>query len=236
MGRLNFLAFYLLGGFAALGLHVLSDPDSAIPTVGASGAIAGVLGAYARLYPRARVVTVVFLIIIFTVVALPALLVLGLWFLLQRSPPSTRRARHGRQHVRVLRPRRRLRVRAARDQAVREQRPRGLRPGSPSAGVLMARTLVLLLASLVMIVPARVPDRVRGDRRRRHAARGGLRDHPRAARLRSAGGVDNAAPRWLSAGTGRRRSPSAADRGAGGGGRGFRAWSRWWRFSPPPWA
>jgi membrane associated rhomboid family serine protease len=86
MGRLTFVAFYLLGGFAALGLHVLSDPDSVVPTVGASGAIAGVLGAYARLYPRARVVTVVFIIIIFTVVTLPALLVLGVWFLLQLLP------------------------------------------------------------------------------------------------------------------------------------------------------
>ena len=86
MGRLTFIAFYLLGGLAALGLHVLTDPDSAVPVVGASGAIAGVLGAYARLYPRARVVTVVFIIIIFTVVTLPALLVLGLWFLLQLLP------------------------------------------------------------------------------------------------------------------------------------------------------
>jgi membrane associated rhomboid family serine protease len=86
MGRVTFVAFYLLGGFAALGLHVLSDPDSAIPTVGASGAIAGVLGAYARLYPRARVVTLVFIIIIITVVTLPALLVLGVWFLLQLLP------------------------------------------------------------------------------------------------------------------------------------------------------
>jgi membrane associated rhomboid family serine protease len=86
MPRLAFLGFYLLGGLAALGLHVLSDPDSAVPTVGASGAIAAVLGAYARLYPRARVVTVIFIIIFFTVVTLPALLVLGLWFLLQLLP------------------------------------------------------------------------------------------------------------------------------------------------------
>jgi membrane associated rhomboid family serine protease len=86
MGRLTFLAFYLLGGFAALGLHILSDPNSVVPTVGASGAIAAVLGAYARLYPRARVVTLVFIIIIFTVVTLPALVVLGLWFLLQLLP------------------------------------------------------------------------------------------------------------------------------------------------------
>jgi membrane associated rhomboid family serine protease len=86
MGRLTFVAFYLLGGLAALALQVATDANSAIPTVGASGAIAGVLGAYARLYPRARVVTLVFIVIIFTVVTLPALLVLGLWFLLQLLP------------------------------------------------------------------------------------------------------------------------------------------------------
>jgi membrane associated rhomboid family serine protease len=86
MNRLVFLFFYLLGGLAALGLQVAMDQDSVIPTVGASGAIAGVLGAYARLYPRARVVTVVFIVIIFTIVTLPALLVLGLWFLLQLLP------------------------------------------------------------------------------------------------------------------------------------------------------
>jgi membrane associated rhomboid family serine protease len=86
MNRLVFVGFYVLGGLAALGLQFLSDSDSVIPTVGASGAIAGVLGAYARLYPRARVVTLVFIIIIFTVITLPAVLVLGLWFLLQLLP------------------------------------------------------------------------------------------------------------------------------------------------------
>ena len=86
MGRLRFVAFYLLGGLAALGLQVATDPNSMVPTIGASGAIAAVLGAYARLYPRARVVTLVFIVIIFTVVTLPALLVLGLWFLLQLLP------------------------------------------------------------------------------------------------------------------------------------------------------
>ena len=86
MNRLLFVAFYLLGGVAALGLQVVMDTGSAIPTVGASGAIAAVLGAYARLYPHARVVTVVFFIIIFTIVTLPALLVLGLWFVLQLLP------------------------------------------------------------------------------------------------------------------------------------------------------
>jgi membrane associated rhomboid family serine protease len=86
MNRALFVAFYLLAGLVAVGLHVLSDTDSAIPTVGASGAIAGVLGAYARLYPRARVVTLVFIVIIFTVITLPAVLVLGVWFLLQLLP------------------------------------------------------------------------------------------------------------------------------------------------------
>jgi membrane associated rhomboid family serine protease len=83
MGRLRFVAFYLLGGLAAIGAQVLVDPDAAVPTVGASGAIAAVLGGYALLYPRARVITVVFIVIFFTIIELPALLVLGLWILIQ---------------------------------------------------------------------------------------------------------------------------------------------------------
>jgi membrane associated rhomboid family serine protease len=86
MGRLTFVVFYLLGGVAALALQVATDPNSGVVTIGASGAIAAVLGAYARLYPHARVVTVVFIVIFFTIVTLPALLVLGLWFLLQLLP------------------------------------------------------------------------------------------------------------------------------------------------------
>jgi membrane associated rhomboid family serine protease len=86
MGRATFVVFYLLGGLAALGLQVATDPNSQVVTIGASGAIAGVLGAYARLYPRARVVTIVIIIIFFTIITLPALLVLGLWFLLQLLP------------------------------------------------------------------------------------------------------------------------------------------------------
>ena len=86
MSRVGYLAFYLLGGIAALGAQVVIDTDSAVPTVGASGAIAAVLGGYALLYPRARVITLVFIIIIFTVIELPALVVLGLWFLLQLLP------------------------------------------------------------------------------------------------------------------------------------------------------
>jgi membrane associated rhomboid family serine protease len=86
MSRVGYVAFYLLGGIAALGAQVVIDTDSAVPTVGASGAIAAVLGGYALLYPRARVITLVFIIIIFTVIELPALVVLGLWFLLQLLP------------------------------------------------------------------------------------------------------------------------------------------------------
>jgi membrane associated rhomboid family serine protease len=86
MSRWRFVAFYLLGGLAALALQVLTDPDSAVPTVGASGAIAAVLGGYALLYPRARVVTLIFIIIFVTIVQLPALVVLGAWFLLQLLP------------------------------------------------------------------------------------------------------------------------------------------------------
>ena len=89
MGRGRFVAFYLLGGVAALGGQILTDPDAVIPTVGASGAIAAVLGGYALLYPRARVVTVLIIIIIFTVIELPALLVLGFWFVLQLLYGST---------------------------------------------------------------------------------------------------------------------------------------------------
>ncbi len=59
------------------------DPDAAVPTIGASGAVAAVLGGYALLYPRARVVTLLFIIIFFTILELPALVVLGVWFLLQ---------------------------------------------------------------------------------------------------------------------------------------------------------
>jgi membrane associated rhomboid family serine protease len=83
MGRIRFVAFYLLAGLLALGVQTLVDPSSTAPTIGASGAVAGVLGAYALLYPRARVVTLIIIIFFITIVELPALLVLGVWFLLQ---------------------------------------------------------------------------------------------------------------------------------------------------------
>jgi membrane associated rhomboid family serine protease len=83
MGRLKFLAFYLLGGVAALALQVAIHPDSLAPTIGASGAIAAVLGGYMLLYPRARVITLVIIILFVTVIELPALVVLVFWFGMQ---------------------------------------------------------------------------------------------------------------------------------------------------------
>ena len=78
----RYLAFYLVGGVAAGALQFVLAPNSTIPNVGASGAIAAVLGAYIVLYPRARILTAVFFFLI-TVIELPATVVLGLWFVLQ---------------------------------------------------------------------------------------------------------------------------------------------------------
>ena len=83
MGRPRFVLFYLLGGLAAVLAQTVIDPNAAVPTIGASGAVAAVLGGYALLYPRARVVTLIFIVVFFTIIELPALLVLGGWFLLQ---------------------------------------------------------------------------------------------------------------------------------------------------------
>jgi membrane associated rhomboid family serine protease len=83
MGPVKFILFYLLGGIAAIALQVAIDPDAVVPTIGASGAIAGVLGGYILLYPRARVVTIIFIVFFFTIIELPALAVLGIWFLEQ---------------------------------------------------------------------------------------------------------------------------------------------------------
>lgn len=80
MSRWRYVLFYLLGGLAAIGLQVLVEPNSTVPTVGASGAIAAVLGGYILMYPRARVVTVVFVVLLFTLIELPAWLMLGIWF------------------------------------------------------------------------------------------------------------------------------------------------------------
>ncbi|MBI3945088.1 MAG: rhomboid family intramembrane serine protease [Armatimonadetes bacterium] len=83
MGHGRFLAFYLLGGVAASLVHILSDPLSGIPSVGASGAIAAVLGAYLLTFPTARVVALVPIFFFLQIIELPALLVLGFWFVAQ---------------------------------------------------------------------------------------------------------------------------------------------------------
>lgn len=83
MGRPRFVAFCAVGGGAALGLQALAAPDAPVVALGAPGAVATVLGGYAVLYPRARVVALVTVPLFFTVVAVPALLVLGAWVALQ---------------------------------------------------------------------------------------------------------------------------------------------------------
>jgi len=83
MGPVKFVLFYLLGGVAASALQIAVDSGSDIPNLGASGAVAGVLGGYLLLFPRARVITVIFIIFFFTIIELPALLILGFWFVQQ---------------------------------------------------------------------------------------------------------------------------------------------------------
>lgn len=83
MGPIRFLIFYLACGVAAGWVHFATAPDSSIPTVGASGAISGVLGAYAILFPRARIFTLVLLVFYISVVPIPALLWVGIWFAIQ---------------------------------------------------------------------------------------------------------------------------------------------------------
>jgi membrane associated rhomboid family serine protease len=86
LGRVKFLLFYLLAGLIAVYTQALIDPASTAPTIGASGAIAGVLGAYALLFPKARVLTLIFIIFFVTLVEIPALILLAIWFLLQFVP------------------------------------------------------------------------------------------------------------------------------------------------------
>ncbi|MGB0959083.1 MAG: rhomboid family intramembrane serine protease [Halocynthiibacter sp.] len=83
LGPLKFLGFYLASGVGAGLAHVLADPQSFVPTVGASGAIAGVMGGYLLLYPKARVDILFIFIILFKVIPVPAWVMLGLWFGLQ---------------------------------------------------------------------------------------------------------------------------------------------------------
>jgi membrane associated rhomboid family serine protease len=83
MGRWRYALFYLVCGVIASLTQLVTDPSSGIPNIGASGAIAGVLGAYLVLYPRARVLTAITLLVFFAIVEVPAILLLGAWFLLQ---------------------------------------------------------------------------------------------------------------------------------------------------------
>jgi membrane associated rhomboid family serine protease len=83
LGHIPFLFFYLIGGLAAVLCHYFNDPNSTTPVVGASGAIAAVMGAYIVTWPHARIKTLVILLVFITVIEIPALLFLGGWFALQ---------------------------------------------------------------------------------------------------------------------------------------------------------
>lgn len=87
LGHFRYIIFYLLTGLIASFTHIIFNPNSMVPTVGASGAISGVLGAYFILYPGARVLTLVpdlfFFGLFYRIVRIPALIVLGFWFILQ---------------------------------------------------------------------------------------------------------------------------------------------------------
>ena len=83
LGHGRFIVFYLLCGIVAAFGQILIDPTSTLPAIGASGAIAGVMGAYFVLYPQSRVLTLIPLIIFWEVIELPAIILLGFWFLMQ---------------------------------------------------------------------------------------------------------------------------------------------------------
>ena len=83
LGHLRYLVFYLASGAAAAALQLLFNPFSTVPMLGASGAIAAVMGAYFVLYPQSRVLTAIFLVFFFDLIEIPAIFFLGIWFLLQ---------------------------------------------------------------------------------------------------------------------------------------------------------
>ena len=83
LGHGRFVVFYLLCGIAAAFGQIVLDPQSTLPMIGASGAIAGVMGAYFVLYPQSRVLTLIPLIIFWEIIELPAIMLLGFWFLMQ---------------------------------------------------------------------------------------------------------------------------------------------------------
>jgi membrane associated rhomboid family serine protease len=83
VGHGRFIVFYLLCGMTAGIAQIVMEPGSMLPTIGASGAIAGVMGAYFVLYPRSRVITLIPLFVFWQVIELPAVVLLGFWFLMQ---------------------------------------------------------------------------------------------------------------------------------------------------------
>jgi membrane associated rhomboid family serine protease len=83
LGHVRYFIFYLTCGLVSSAAYIYVDPNSIVPAIGASGAISGVLGAYVLLFPKARVLTLIPIFIFIQVVELPAILVLGLWFVLQ---------------------------------------------------------------------------------------------------------------------------------------------------------
>jgi membrane associated rhomboid family serine protease len=83
LGHLRFVVFYVLCGFISAYAHAITEPRSIVPMIGASGAVAGILGAYILLFPRAQVFTVIFLGFFVQVVRLPALIVIGFWAIIQ---------------------------------------------------------------------------------------------------------------------------------------------------------
>ena len=83
LGPAKFIVFYLLSGLVAHALHIASDPGSLVPTVGASGAISGLLGAYLIAYPQARVLTLVFLGFFIRMAVIPAFIIIVYWFVIQ---------------------------------------------------------------------------------------------------------------------------------------------------------
>ena len=95
MGAFRFTLFYLLSGLVASAAQIATDTSSVSPMVGASGAIGGVMGAYALLYPRARVRTLVFLGFFITTVSVPAVFILGWWFVVQLASGLPSLSHHG---------------------------------------------------------------------------------------------------------------------------------------------
>lgn len=83
LGHLRYLAFYVVAGLTAGAVHIASGPSSTVPTIGASGAIAGVMGGYFLLFPHARIIALLPIFFFFQIFVLPAPIFLGIWFLLQ---------------------------------------------------------------------------------------------------------------------------------------------------------